>query len=91
MVRKSVEAPNWMKAKEPRDVRLVMELIAQVPHLVFMCLGAVRWRVFCGVQELKCFWQDVRSLSLMMREIDTEQDADGSACAKKYCCKLHVV
>ncbi len=28
--RKSVEAPNWMKAKEPRDVRLVMELIAQV-------------------------------------------------------------
>jgi hypothetical protein len=30
MIRKSVEAPNWMKAKEPRDVRLVMELIAQV-------------------------------------------------------------
>jgi hypothetical protein len=28
--RKSVEAPNWIKAKEPRDVRLVMELIAQV-------------------------------------------------------------
>jgi hypothetical protein len=48
MIRKSVEAPNWMKAKEPRDVRLVMELIAQ----------------------------DVMSLSRMMREIDTEQDAD---------------
>ncbi len=30
MCRKSVEAPNWIKAKEPRDVRLVMELIAQV-------------------------------------------------------------
>ncbi len=25
-----MEAPNWMKAKEPRDVRLVMELIVQV-------------------------------------------------------------
>jgi hypothetical protein len=40
MCRKSVEAPNWMKAKEPRDVRLVMELIAQVFRCGFMFQGS---------------------------------------------------
>jgi len=34
-----VEAPNWMKAKEPRDVRLVMELIVQVWGLGFGVWG----------------------------------------------------
>ncbi len=47
-----MEAPNWMKAKEPRDVRLVMELIVQVWGLGFGVwgLGFGVWGLGFGVQ-----------------------------------------